>query len=579
MTQNGKLLKDIMDGLHKPSPGRMPRNQAYAYPVQPDPFLMMQLGGGLLSKTVTCSSCGHSWKSVEGGLDPLNCHKCGGMIEMGKGGQHGGLDRWFAEKWVDVKTGKACGRQEDEKRKGYPACRPSRRINEDTPKTSSELSSAEREKFKRSKTSSQRINYQHRRKEDGGEITQTDMANKPNNPALWSRAKSMAKQKFDVYPSAYANGWAAKWYKSKGGTWRKAEYGMQVMEDGGKPEWLLEAQLKAQGFSGNALQQKMSSMAQGGEPQNAGFQALPEYVQDKIMAAAYGGYMPEMGYGGYMSNMFADGGEANGEMALGQMAAVQDKMNKLRQFVKADQNLDPWIASKLAVMDHSADAIADYMMYGPDAQQEDMPEMGKGGYTVTRSNDRKGKTHKVTGPDGTVKYFGDAKLGQHPRDPERKKAFYARHKKNLANNPYFRAFARKTWADGGEVYDMPEMKGGGSTFSGNAWYGYGGYMPEAMYGYGMAEGGENPPRRWHAEWDQDPLAGYTQIDPSDDEIIAAQDAVNTAANPMTMPQMNVPAPAQSAPAGRRGNSSGSIVDFLNSQGAKSDFATRKAVAE
>ncbi len=41
----------------------------------------------------------------------------------------------------------------------------------------------------------------------------------PNNPKLWSRAKALAKQKFDVYPSAYANGWAAKWYKSKGGTW------------------------------------------------------------------------------------------------------------------------------------------------------------------------------------------------------------------------------------------------------------------------------------------------------------------------------------------------------------------------
>lgn len=43
--------------------------------------------------------------------------------------------------------------------------------------------------------------------------------NKPTNPSLWSRAKSLAKQKFDVYPSAYANGWAAKWYKSKGGSW------------------------------------------------------------------------------------------------------------------------------------------------------------------------------------------------------------------------------------------------------------------------------------------------------------------------------------------------------------------------
>ena len=58
------------------------------------------------------------------------------------------------------------------------------------------------------------------------------MANKPNNPSLWSKAKSMAKSKFDVYPSAYANGWAAKYYKSKGGTWRKGEKGM-IMQDGG----------------------------------------------------------------------------------------------------------------------------------------------------------------------------------------------------------------------------------------------------------------------------------------------------------------------------------------------------------
>lgn len=39
---------------------------------------------------------------------------------------------------------------------------------------------------------------------------------KPTNPALWSRMKSQARSKFDVYPSAYANAWAAKQYKAKG---------------------------------------------------------------------------------------------------------------------------------------------------------------------------------------------------------------------------------------------------------------------------------------------------------------------------------------------------------------------------
>ena len=44
--------------------------------------------------------------------------------------------------------------------------------------------------------------------------------NKPTNPKLWAKWKSKAKAKFDVYPSAYANGWAAKGYKSEGGGWK-----------------------------------------------------------------------------------------------------------------------------------------------------------------------------------------------------------------------------------------------------------------------------------------------------------------------------------------------------------------------
>ena len=45
--------------------------------------------------------------------------------------------------------------------------------------------------------------------------------NVPTNPELWSRAKAAAKKKFDVYPSAYANAWASKWYKKRGGGWKK----------------------------------------------------------------------------------------------------------------------------------------------------------------------------------------------------------------------------------------------------------------------------------------------------------------------------------------------------------------------
>ena len=47
--------------------------------------------------------------------------------------------------------------------------------------------------------------------------------NCPTDPGKWAASKAAAKKKFDVYPSAYANGWAAKNYKGKGGGWRKCK--------------------------------------------------------------------------------------------------------------------------------------------------------------------------------------------------------------------------------------------------------------------------------------------------------------------------------------------------------------------
>jgi hypothetical protein len=44
--------------------------------------------------------------------------------------------------------------------------------------------------------------------------------NCPTDPGKWAASKAAAKSKFDVYPSAYANGWAAKNYKGKGGGWK-----------------------------------------------------------------------------------------------------------------------------------------------------------------------------------------------------------------------------------------------------------------------------------------------------------------------------------------------------------------------
>jgi hypothetical protein len=94
----------------------------------------------------------------------------GDLEEFGSGG----LKQWFAEKWVDVKTGKECGRSgKDKNGRPYPACRPSKRVNSTTPKTTSEMSSSEKAKFKSVKNSGKRISYNHKRSQQGGEQKST----------------------------------------------------------------------------------------------------------------------------------------------------------------------------------------------------------------------------------------------------------------------------------------------------------------------------------------------------------------------------------------------------------------------
>lgn len=60
------------------------------------------------------------------------------------------------------------------------------------------------------------------------EVLDEAQKNKPKDSKKWSSCIAQAKQKFDVYPSAYANAWAAKCYKSKGGKWKKLSEDMST---------------------------------------------------------------------------------------------------------------------------------------------------------------------------------------------------------------------------------------------------------------------------------------------------------------------------------------------------------------
>jgi len=144
------------------------------------------------------------------------------------------LRRWFKEKWVDVSKKDSsgrhppCGRSKSSKR-GYPKCRPSVRVSSETTETSGEMTDKEKQAATRQKRQAEskprkgkkpHMTSHKNLKESYEDLLLFESKNSPTNPKLWSRAKALARKKFKVYPSAYANGWASKWYKGKGGGWK-----------------------------------------------------------------------------------------------------------------------------------------------------------------------------------------------------------------------------------------------------------------------------------------------------------------------------------------------------------------------
>lgn len=84
-----------------------------------------------------------------------------------------------------------------------------------------------------------------------------------------------------------------------------------------------------------------------------------------------------------------------------------------------------------------------------------------GGYTVTRSNNRKGKTHKVVrNSDGKTEYYGHPMKNQ-PKNAKTKKAAEARHRaQGNFQNPFFKAYWDATWKYGGGMKKRMYENGG-----------------------------------------------------------------------------------------------------------------------
>lgn len=172
----------------------------------------------------------------------------------------GGLSQWFKEEWVDLSRPKKeggyepCGRK-DAERGDYPKCVPASKASR---MSRQDISSAIRRKRKAESTTTRQgkrpINVSTDVKKASGSpcwdgyrqdgtkkgkngnsvpncvpIASTkikkESKNVPSNPKLYARVKAAAKAKFDVYPSAYANGWLVQEYKRRGGKYKSVSRG------------------------------------------------------------------------------------------------------------------------------------------------------------------------------------------------------------------------------------------------------------------------------------------------------------------------------------------------------------------
>lgn len=159
---------------------------------------------------------------AEGAMDVKRSQKAALQLhKKGKKTVEEDLRTWFKQKWVRMDTkGNIkgdCAREEGE---GKPKCLPvakARAMDKD------DRAAAVRRKRREDPVAD--------REGKGGTpvnvATKINEKNVPTSPEKWAQAKAQAKAKFDVYPSAYANGWAAKKYKAMGGSWKS------VSEEGG----------------------------------------------------------------------------------------------------------------------------------------------------------------------------------------------------------------------------------------------------------------------------------------------------------------------------------------------------------
>ena len=182
---------------------------------------------------------------------------------------------------------------------------------------------------------------------------------KPTNPSLWSSAKAAARSKFDVYPSAYANAWAAKWYKKHGGGWRMSESNIMSYDNGNNknPIVVMDSPFPAE----------VSPEGSGTYGSGYDFVGYPENVQKPMSKQKIKEYVKKL-----VTEMI----EEEASMAASDLDSIIHHANELKQLnaITDEAELEDWIKAKLTLANQHLIAVFDNLNH-------------KHGSTKTQDND------------------------------------------------------------------------------------------------------------------------------------------------------------------------------------------------
>jgi len=147
----------------------------------------------------------------------------------------------------------------------------------------------------------------------GEEVQKLEEKNCPTDASKWSYYKSQAKKKFDVYPSAYANGWASKQYKAAGGGWKQcAGESVEESVNEGKHDDMLD-KLADIVKASKSFMDIGKELKKNGIKYSFGTSPLPMYIIDKPVKIAI------------LNNKYADGAErVVGTTAIGLMESITE---------------------------------------------------------------------------------------------------------------------------------------------------------------------------------------------------------------------------------------------------------------